>query len=228
MSWDEALLECAAETTVRLYDWNVPTVSLGCFQDHDAIRARLPEGLPLVRRITGGGAIWHEHEVTFSLVGELGTDGLPERTAELYPLLHGAVRAALAARGATLEAQPTALGDRRYQQEPRCFASPAVDDLVLGGGKVLGSAARARGRRLLIHGSLKLASNPWDGPQVVGCGLDAAQAAAAVLDGLTAVVGRSLGPAQAPHPDETTRMHELRAVRYGDERWVRRREGLRP
>jgi len=74
MAFDEALLETAGNPTLRLYTWDPPTVSLGYFQAHDPIVAQLPRGMPVVRRITGGGAIWHQHEVTYCLVGTLGHD----------------------------------------------------------------------------------------------------------------------------------------------------------
>jgi len=231
MALDEALLAGADETTMRLYRWHPPAVSLGYFQDYAPIAARLAAlgngPLPtVVRRITGGGAIWHAHEVTYCLVGRLGHDGLPARTRDLYPLLHGAVLTALAARGARLTRQPATVGDRRYADEPRCFASPAADDLVLGAGKVLGSAARTRGDRVLVHGSLKLASNPWDGEAVVGCGLDADAAAAALIEGVATALG------QAPLAGELTcgeraEMAATRAQRYGDTGWVERRLGPR-
>src|SRR4051794_28694168 len=174
MALDEALLEAAEEPTLRLYSWVNATVSLGYFQDHAEVMARVAAASapapPAVRRITGGGAIWHEHEVTYCLVGELGRGGFPATARALYPLLHGAVRTELAARGAPLERQAEPTGDRRYRAEPRCFASPAADDLTAPtGGKALGSAARQRGSRILVHGSLKLASNPWDGPAVARC-----------------------------------------------------------
>jgi lipoate-protein ligase A len=131
--------------------------------------------------------------------------------------------------GARLATQDEAVGDRRYRSEPRCFASPAAGDLLgPAGGKVLGSAARTRGARILVHGSLKLASNPWDGPAVVGCGLDEAAAARALLEGFAAALGQELPEPQIPTPAETTAMESLRAARYGDRAWVERREGLRP
>jgi len=228
MALDEALLAHAVAPTLRLYRWTPPTVSLGYFQDHAGIAASLA-GLPgarpaVVRRITGGGAIWHEHEVTYCLVGRLGSDGLPTRARDLYPLLHGAVATALAARGATLARQTETVGDRRYAAEPRCFASPAADDLVLGAGKVLGSAARARGERVLLHGSLKLASNPWDGEAVVGCGLDAESAGAALVDGIAAGLGLAPVPGELT-AEERAGMAAIRAQRYGTSDWVERRVG---
>lgn len=228
MARDEALLEAAAVTTLRLYRWDPPTVSLGCFQDHAAIRAALPPGTALVRRITGGGAIWHQHEVTYCLAGELGRDGLPGRARDLYPLIHGAVLAALARRGAGLALQPQSTGDRRYQAEPRCFASPAADDLVhADGGKALGSAARARGGRFILHGSLKLASNPWDGGAVTGCGLGWEAAAAALREGVCGALAMALQPGDWT-PVEVEAAGRIRRERYADDAWVVRRSGPRP
>ncbi len=233
MAADEALLEAAAAPTLRIYRWDPPAVSLGCFQDHAAIVAALPAarppGLAIVRRITGGGAIWHQHEVTYCLVGRAGHHGLPEQPAQVYPLLHGAVRAALAARGAgALALQARTVGDRRYRDEPRCFASPARDDLLgAAGAKTLGSAARLRQGRLLIHGSLKLASNPWDNEVTVGCGVDAATAAEALVAGICAAFGFS-AEAGTWTAEEIAARERIRAERYGDDGWVVRRIGPRP
>ena len=228
MARDEALLEVATGTTLRLYRWDPPTVSLGCFQDHAASTSGLPPGMAVVRRITGGGAIWHQHEVTYALAGVLGHDGLPQRARDLYPLIHGAVLAALARRGAGLTSQPQSTGDRRYQAEPRCFASPAADDLVhADGGKALGSAARARGGRLVLHGSLKLASNAWDGAKVTGCGLDWETAAAALREGISGALGQPFVPS-AWTPAELDAAARIRRDRYANDAWVVRRSGPRP
>jgi len=231
MALDEALLEAAAGPTARTYTWRRATLSLGYFQDHDAVLASLPPDVDpdVVRRITGGGAIWHEHEVTYCLVGVLAEAGFPGRARDCYGPLHAAIHAAIARRrGTPLATQDATVGDRRYRSEPRCFASPAAGDLVAGrGAKVLGSAARTRGRRILIHGSLKLASNPWDGPTVVGCGLATDAAAAAIIDGIAAFLGTD------PTPDglrqaESRARDRIREERYGDDAWVRHRLGPRP
>ena len=227
MALDEALLENSTITTVRIYTWNPPAVSVGYFQEYAAIAAKLPAGMTVVRRITGGGAIWHQHEVTYSLVGILGQAGLPLRTKDLYPLLHGAIRSALARRGAPLLAQLETIGDRRYADEPRCFASPAADDLVhADGGKALGSAARARGTRVLVHGSLKLATNPWDGPAVAACGLSADAAEEALLEGISVALGEPLQPGVLTAEEERQR-DQLLTLRYGTDAWVVHRKGPR-
>ena len=225
MALDEALLEVAAGPTIRLYGWNPPTVSLGYFQDFPSATAGLPAGMAVVRRITGGGAIWHESEVTYALVGRLGQDGFPATAAGLYPLLHSGVAAALAKRGVAPALQSDTCGDRRYRDEPRCFASPAKDDLVAGqGGKLLGSAARTRGTRVLVHGSLKLASNPWDGSVVAACGTDAATAAACLVEGIAAALGLRVVDGELDN-GERAGLERIRTARYGDDAWVRERRG---
>lgn len=227
MALDEALLERAMVPTIRLYTWNPPAVSLGYFQDYAHIAPHLPAHMTVVRRITGGGAIWHEHEVTYSLVGILGQGGLPERTKDLYPLLHGAILAKLAGYGTLLQAQAETVGDRRYATEPRCFASPAADDLVADdGGKVLGSAGRVRGQRVLIHGSLKLASNPWDGDAIASCGLTFSAARSLLQTALPAAIG-STAEDGTWTDEEMIARQRIMHLRYADDAWVAHRRGPR-
>jgi lipoate-protein ligase A len=232
MATDEALLEVASTPCLRLYTWLPATVSLGYFQDFAAVSAALPliagQHPPVVRRITGGGAIWHEHEVTYSLVAELGQGGLPRQVRDIYPLVHGAVMAGLRARGAVLQRQDQAHGDRRYASEPRCFASPAVDDVVTGSGaKVLGSAARTRGSRVLLHGSLKLASNAWDRERASGCGLDLGDAANVIEEAIAEALGEAL-EAGGYSAEELSARARIQDARYGSPDWVHLRRGQRP
>src|SRR4051812_45773913 len=72
MALDEALLEAAAAdasfAALRTYGWSTPTLSLGYFQAIAAAEADPRwRGVALVRRPTGGGAIWHHHELTYAL-----------------------------------------------------------------------------------------------------------------------------------------------------------------
>ncbi|MEK7413302.1 MAG: hypothetical protein AAB263_08290 [Planctomycetota bacterium] len=228
MARDEALLVEATEPSLRLYRWNPRAVSLGCFQDYAGIVASLPYGTAVVRRITGGGAIWHEHEVTYCLAGVLDQHGFPKRARDLYPLIHGAILNSLAQRGAVLSLQTNTVGDRRYADEPRCFASPAADDVVhADGGKALGSAARVRGQRCILHGSLKLDTNAWDRDAVRGCGLSWDHAAAAICEGISTALGLPLVSGLWTSAELATALR-IHAERYGTEAWVVRREGPRP
>ncbi|MCC7425164.1 MAG: hypothetical protein IT428_33255, partial [Planctomycetaceae bacterium] len=71
MAIDEALLETAVDAeqcTLRFYRWSEPTVSLGYFQKpEEAAADPLLAGLPIVPRLSGGGAILHHHEWTYSI-----------------------------------------------------------------------------------------------------------------------------------------------------------------
>ena len=149
-------------------------------------------GHPHGPRITGGGTIYHIHEVTYSIVARLGETGFPSRLRDAYPLIHGAISQQLALHGASLKAQPETVGDRRYHQEVRCFASPAADDLVNNSGaKALGSAGRNRDGIFLVHGSLKLASNDWDLDVAVGCGVDAETARSCIQAAFASITDKS-------------------------------------
>ncbi|MBA2481712.1 MAG: lipoate--protein ligase family protein [Planctomycetes bacterium] len=230
MALDEALLDAARGPTLRIYRWAEPTVSLGYFQDHGSVVASLPVQDPprVVRRITGGGAIWHEHEVTYCLVANRGMAGVPADTRALYAQLHGEVLEELAHRGAALDLQRGTTGDRRYRDEPRCFASPAENDLVASaGGKALGSAARTRGARILVHGSLKLASNRWDLGAVAACGLSTDDAVTALITGLARAIGVEPSPGDIS-AEETAARDRILQERYATSDWVQRRIGPRP
>jgi lipoyl(octanoyl) transferase len=155
MALDEALLEAAlerGECTVRWYRWNAATVSLGYFQAADAVQAH-PElaGLPIVRRLTGGGAILHHHEWTYSCTVPPGHP-LGESPTQIYDLVHGRVVAALEEQGIEAALRGEAHADR--EGAFLCFGRGDPRDIVLRGQKILGSAQRRRRGAVLQHGSL--------------------------------------------------------------------------
>src|SRR3990172_9526549 len=92
MARDEALLTLVGTSqsppTVRLYQWNPPTISLGYFQHYgDYVSLPPPAGtLPVVRRLTGGGAILHDLELTYSLTLPTGHQLLAHGPGRLYEL----------------------------------------------------------------------------------------------------------------------------------------------
>ncbi|MCK5941459.1 MAG: lipoate--protein ligase family protein [Planctomycetes bacterium] len=156
MAVDAALLACAETPTLRLYGWRPHAVSLGYFQavaDFDD----LPAETPLVRRLTGGGAIAHGDELTYSLA--LDAALLPGEIAASYVRLHDALIRALARLGARCE-RAVARGTASARPRDRwCFRHPVRDDLVTERGKLCGSAQRRAAvprPRLLHHGSLVL------------------------------------------------------------------------
>ncbi len=167
MAVDEALLESTilgGPATLRWYQWRAPTLSLGYFQSLDDIDPRW-RNIPQVRRLTGGGAILHDREWTYSCV--LPADQtLVRHPYDLYDVIHNAVIAwfastcglELSLRGATVHAatEPTL-----------CFLRQDSHDVCFRGQKVLGSAQRRRRGALLQHGSLILQRSPV-APEVPG------------------------------------------------------------
>lgn len=168
MGLDEALLESAMDSgrgTLRWYRWEHATASLGYFQGHAelALNPRLA-GLPVVRRLSGGGTIVHEHEWTYCLVLP-PAQRLVHQPHELYELVHGEIVAGLAAAGFAVRMRGET---QQAVREPLlCFARQDARDVVSGDWKVLGSAQRRRKGALLQHGSLNLRA-PSAAPQHPG------------------------------------------------------------
>ncbi|MBI5757176.1 MAG: lipoate--protein ligase family protein [Planctomycetales bacterium] len=158
MAIDELLLTAAVERgqcSVRLYRWAEPTISLGYFQRFDDVPTplRLAE-LPVVRRLTGGGAILHHHELTYSCAVPAGHP-LARNPKDLYLRVHERLIDVLAAFGIHVQFRGDEERDRN--REFLCFARGDSFDVVMDGGhKVLGSAQRRRKGSVLQHGSLVL------------------------------------------------------------------------
>lgn len=173
MAVDEALLESAAEgqPTLRFYAWSEPTLSLGYFQRYEerlAHRASRP--CPLVRRQTGGGAILHDQELTYSLALPLAHP-LAADAMRLYRAAHVALLDALMSFGIEAELRagegPTHATSRGPDEPFLCFQRRSGGDVLLNGIKICGSAQRRRRGGLLQHGSLLL-SRSLAAPELPG------------------------------------------------------------
>lgn len=149
MAVDEAMF-LTAETiggpTLRFYRWQEPTLSLGYFQCSRDIPTSL-QSLPMVRRLSGGGAIVHDKELTYSLVIPAG---LWPRQAihDLVRDVHAAIRRALPA------LQPAVADEPSVTPPFLCFERRSQQDLILGDSKIVGSAQRNRRGTVLQHGSI--------------------------------------------------------------------------
>ncbi|MEO6055266.1 MAG: hypothetical protein ABIQ49_00360 [Gemmatimonadales bacterium] len=156
MAIDSALLERAeaGERWLRLYAWDPPCLSFGRHEPaarrYDAARIEAL-GLAVVRRPTGGRAVWHARELTYAVAAPcegLGT------LREAYDAIHRVLRDALRLLGAPAELAPSRT--TTPIDAGACFAVAAGGEVLIGGRKVVGSAQLRRGKALLQHGSVLL------------------------------------------------------------------------
>lgn len=228
MARDESLLYSPAHrpAALRLYGWEPPTLSLGCFQRYADLN-RLPaevRALAVVRRPTGGGAILHDREVTYGLAINDDRPPLDRSPAELYRLVHRCWQAALAAQVADLALAPDDFPPPNPRRGPFfCFEKPGRTDLLRGNQKILGSAQRRVPGRVLQHGSLLLgrrfASHPGGhladpAPAEVEHWIDA------FVANLSAALDLQPQPA-AWTPDQQADVAQRRR-RYASDEWTRR------
>lgn len=229
MAVDEVLLEHPEPGTVcmRWYGWQPATLSLGYFQalgERDQHRAS--RDCPLVRRASGGGAILHDQELTYSVVVPQPEGGHLD-TQWVYDLMHDSLRDALAIQGIAVEKCDD--GNRTDPTRPAflCFQRHCPGDLLLGRHKVVGSAQRRTREAVLQHGSILLRQSPF-APELpgiedlaaVGLSTDRLQA-----DWLAAV-GRRLAiewHSECLTSDEKTWVAAKRSIKFGSTTWTQRR-----
>lgn len=155
MALDEALLHRARETAeavLRVYTWSAPTLSLGRNQHaagvYDLNRAKAL-GVEFVRRPTGGRAVLHHREITYSVTAPVSETTLRESYEHINRMLVGALR--------TLGVDVSVAGSTDRAPLPDgspCFEVPTVGELTFGGRKLVGSAQWREEGALLQHGSI--------------------------------------------------------------------------
>ena len=168
MARDVAILEAvsAGESppTLRLYGWDPPCLTIGKHQGLDAVDLDFcrAEGIDVVRRPTGGRALLHHLELTYSAVAPLGTPPLPTALQGAYRLICGALVKAVRELGIDAELTGTEVNLRLPNPTSTvpCFEAPAEGEVVVAGRKLIGSAMRAHGGCILQHGAILL---DWDG-----------------------------------------------------------------
>ena len=151
----------ASPPTVRFFAWAPPTVSLGYGQPldrHVDVAACRRLGVGIVRRLTGGSAIYHDgpdRELTYSVVAAAEDIGGGARDLLYsYQWIGTALASGLRALGAPVEMVGVARGD-----EPTpafCFARTGSCEIEIGGRKLVGSAQRRYGSTFMQHGSILL------------------------------------------------------------------------
>jgi lipoate-protein ligase A len=230
MAVDEALLETAAESglpTLRFYTWSEPTLSLGYFQRYaDREQHGASRNCAVVRRQTGGGAIVHDRELTYSLA----IGALNRSTAEaqrLYDSIHTALVDVLAMRGVearlcTIEASADT------QASPfLCFERRSPGDVLLGESKICGSAQRRLRSGILQHGSCLL-TRSGAAPQLAGLSELTGNEwrAEGIIEPWRREIASRLNVALEPQSlraSELDRVRQLVIEKYDTARWNRRR-----
>lgn len=175
MSVDEALLETGnpqSLAVLRFYTWDAPTLSLGYFQEH-AERHTHPasECCSLVRRASGGGAILHHWELTYSYIVPVKSR-FSDDPQYLYDTFHDTLIQTLAEWEivASRHVPVTAIGisEPKTSAEPfLCFERRAIGDVICQQKKICGSAQRRGRQAVLQHGSILLQQSPFT-PELPG------------------------------------------------------------
>lgn len=255
MAVDEALLIDAAEhgvASLRFYGWNEPTLSLGYFQKYaDRQQHAASRHCAIVRRQTGGGAILHDRELTYSLVLP-ASHPLTKPADGLYRIVHRSFVEALSSAaevGGSCFQPEIREHDAKHEigNEPfLCFQrqsrgdvivvaageqrkelSPFVANLPTRAWKILGSAQRRYRGAVLQHGSLLLQRSPA-APELPGIEelsdltLNGEEMAGAVSNRLAESLGGRLGQAKLP-PEMESKIEELANNKYGSASWTNRR-----
>jgi lipoate-protein ligase A len=149
MAIDEALLgQPSIAPIFRTYGWLFPSVSFGYFSKWAVVREQYPDG-ELVRRWTGGGAVEHGGDFTYSLIIP-GPEKLFKARA-LYRALHLSIAETFREHG-----KPVALS-KGLDDGPsvNCFDRPVQHDVTFEGAKIAGAAIRRLRDRLLLQGSIQ-------------------------------------------------------------------------
>jgi len=188
MAVDEMLLDggsSSAGFTLRFYTWRLPTVSLGYMQPwRQGIDAALARrlGVDLVRRPTGGRAVLHNDELTYSLVGPSDLGPLAGGVMETYRRLADGLCRGLRQMGANVEVVRPMASSERQGRTGACFSSRSRYELTHDGRKLVGSAQRRSGGRVLQHGAMPIGTPDARFWRVLGADGAIAAAATASLE----------------------------------------------
>ncbi len=152
-------------TSLRFYDWEIPTVSLGKHQkaegavDYSYCRQ---SAIPVVHRPTGGRAVLHDCELTYAVVSNDPNCFPLSSIRETYRLIAMGLQEGMEGLGIVTQLAGTSRKSRRLsrqQREDPCFVSPSCCELLYEGRKIVGSAQRRLRRSFLQHGSIPLQVN---------------------------------------------------------------------
>ncbi len=179
MAVDEALfyhkINGDIPPTLRIYGWKKPTVSAGYTQNTDIsiLNECRNSRYDYVCRLTGGGTVFHDRELTYSIV--IGNEDvlIPRKVIELYYLLAGGIIEGLKKLGIDAQFfQPPGSPEKFSMQAQTglnkiCFNSVSKYDIVINGKKLVGSAQRRHKSAVLQHGSVVIDMDQNNAPSFV-------------------------------------------------------------
>jgi len=245
MGVDEVLLDGVAlgtaPPTVRFYQWQPACLSLGYFQPPSVVNLEgcRTLGVDVVRRPTGGRAILHDRELTYSVAMPVARLGHDQAVLSSYRRLSLGILVGLRALQVPVSLAPAAIGTGP-EHGPACFDRASANELLLHGRKLVGSAQVRRNGAVLQHGSILFEPQverlsaclhlPEDqqppgylGSHLAGlCEVGAFKVrdvASAVGRGLAEQFGIQLEPG-ALEPAEAEAAGRLAASRYADAAWM--------
>lgn len=251
MALDETILEAVgckrSLPTLRLYSWEPACLSLGYaqpFTDVDIPRLQA-HGWELVRRPTGGRAVLHTDELTYSVIAPHFEPRVAGTVLESYHRLAQALVEALDLLGLHVEVNGNPAAPSNPQTNPVCFEVPSTYEITIGGKKLIGSAQARRKEGVLQHGSLPLTGDltrilqvltfPDEGSRTraaerllrraitVGDALKREvswdEAAQAVITAFETVLSLDLQPGDITL-NEINRTEELVRIKYGHPSWT--------
>ncbi len=253
MAIDEALLESVSAhrrpPTLRLYRWDPACLSLGHAQPFDqADPDRLYAlGWHLVRRSTGGRAILHTDELTYSITAPTGHPLLAGGVLGSYRRLSHGLVAGLRLLGVEADTAPEVPLTEADRSNPVCFEAPSAHEITSAGRKLIGSAQVRRVAGVLQHGSLPLrgdlgricealayptAADRFAAAErvrgraitlehLLGRPISWESAAESLAEGFRQALGIRLTLAE-PTVDERARAGALRTGRFAADEWTRR------
>ena len=171
MAVDEKLLARAQAgeqvPVLRFYTWNPPAVSIGRFQKIEAAvdaEACKQRGIDIVRRITGGRAVLHDQELTYSIIARTDDPLFPANVLGTYKIIAAGLLQGLRNLGipAEMVSRSSRHADlvKKDAKDAACFSSPSWYEILVHGRKIIGSAQRRLSGAFLQHGSILLSYDP--------------------------------------------------------------------
>lgn len=153
MAIDESLFACCDKPALRVFQWSPSSMSVGYSQSavkEINMNECKKNRVPIVRRITGGKAVFHDQELTYSFIVPENTIEIPEEVTESYKMIADAILLAFRKIGvkAEIKKQP-----ERFAT-PICFNSSNWYEMESNGKKICGSAQKRMNGKFLQHGSL--------------------------------------------------------------------------